>query len=212
MVYQLINTSANYIDFGNRGNDYNPDDVESITVLRGPAAVAQYGSRGTNGVVMITTKSGKGFDKADKKFSVSVNSGVSFQMAYLQIKRQDKFGQGFDNAPVTSQLIRPYSAVKNQLKDALDLGITYNSGLSVEGGTDKFTYYFSYGNVDNKGIFQNTFYKRNSLTASASAKFNEKFSSTFKVQYSKINQRALLGASSGNFGGPYQALLQHSIE
>ncbi|HUM51361.1 MAG TPA: SusC/RagA family TonB-linked outer membrane protein [Chitinophagales bacterium] len=233
-----LNTSANYIDFGNRGNDYNPDDVESITVLRGPAAVAQYGSRGTNGVVMITTKSGKGFDKADKKFSVSINSGVSFQMAYLQIKRQDKFGQGYDNTPdpienfswgpafdgvvrpwtpaitlpsgVTSQLIRPYSAVKNQLKDALDLGITYNSGLSVEGGTDKFTYYFSYGNVDNKGIFQNTFYKRNSLTASASAKFNEKFSSTFKVQYSKVNQRALLGASSGNFGGPYQALLQQA--
>lgn len=48
---------------------------------------------------MITTKSGKGFDKADKKFSVSINSGVSFQMAYLQINRQDKFGQGYDNAP-----------------------------------------------------------------------------------------------------------------
>jgi len=49
----------NYVDFGNRGNDINPDDVESVTVLKGPAATTLYGSRGGSGVILITTKKGK---------------------------------------------------------------------------------------------------------------------------------------------------------
>ncbi len=233
------NSSGNFVDFGNRGNDYNPDDIESVTILRGPAAVAQYGSRGTNGVVMITTKSGKSSGKNDKKFNVSINTGVTFDRAYLQIKRQDKFGQGYDNSPdpienfswgpafdgvvrpwtppvttsngTITQLIRPYSAVKDQLQDAFNLGLTFKNGLAIEGSSDKYSYYFSYGNISNTGIFPNTFYKRHSFTANATANFNEKLSSSVRVQYSKINQRAILGAGSTNFGGHYQSLLQQAV-
>ena len=80
-----------FVDFGNRGNDLNPDDIESITVLKGPAATSLFGSRGAAGVVMITTKKGTN----DKKFSVGVNTTTTFEKAYVQLKRQDQYGQGY---------------------------------------------------------------------------------------------------------------------
>ena len=234
----LENSSGSYVDFGNRGNDINPDDIESITVLKGASAVAIYGSRGTSGVILITTKSGKGFAKQDKKFSVSINTGLTFDKAYLQIKRQNKYGQGYDFAPDpienfswgpafdgvvrpwtpaiqtpngTSQLIRPYSAVKDQIEAAFNVGITSRSGIAIEGGDEKYSYYFAYGNLTNKGIFQNTFYKRHNFTGNASVKFSDNLSSRFSVQYSKIYQRAFEGAGVGNFGGPFQAILQQAV-
>lgn len=234
-----LNDMQNSVDFGNRANDFDPDNVESITVLKGPAATALYGSRATSGVIMITTKSGKDLSKADKKFNVSINSGITFDKAYLQIKKQEQFGQGYDmgtdpienfswgpefdgvvrpwtpvvvdpNTGVSSQLIRPYSAVKNQLQNALNMGVTYRNGLQIEGGDEKYGYYFSYINTDNKGIFDNSYYKRHALTGNMSVKLSDKLSSRVNVQYSKINQRAILGAGTANFGGTFQALLQQA--
>lgn len=232
-------SSSNFVDFGNRANDINPDDIESVTVLKGPAAVALYGSRGASGVVLYTTKSGKNLAGKDKKFNVNVNSQVLFDKVYLQFQRQDQFGQGYQGQPDpienfswgpafdgvvrpwtrpvetpngTSQLIRPYSAVKKQLEDAFDLGITMTNNLSLEGGNDKFTYFLSYGNLRNTGIFPNTFYKRNSITANASAKLSDKISTKFNIQYSNISQRGMQGQSNGGaYEGPYQILIQQPI-
>ena len=228
-----------FIDFGNRGNDIDPDNIESVTVLKGPAATALYGSRGTSGVILITTKSGKSFSKEDKKFSVTVNTSVAFSKAYLQIKRQDKYGQGFDNNPdpienfswgpavdgvirpwtpvvvnadgISTQLIRPYSAVKNQIENALNLGITYKNGIAIEGGTDKYSYYLAYNNVKNTGIFDNQFYKRHSVVGNVTANLSSKLTSKINIQYSRVDQRAVTGAGTANFNGPYQAILQQPI-
>ena len=235
------NDLQNFVDFGNRGNDFDPDNVESVTVLKGPAATALYGSRGTSGVIMITTKSGKNLTKQDKKFNVTVSSGVSFDKAYLQLKRQEKFGQGyltpdpienfswgpaFDGVvrpwtpvvvdPVTgvaSQLIRPYSAIKNQLDKAFNLGVTYRNGINVEGGNENYTYYFSYINTTNKGIFDNTFYKRHAFSGNATAKLSEKLTARINTQYSRIYQRALQGASFNTTASsaPYTYLLQTPV-
>jgi len=232
--------SGDFVDFGNRANDINPDDIESITVLKGPAATALYGSRGANGVIIYTTKSGKNSLKTEKKFNVSISSGVQFDKAYLQLKRQDKFGQGYNNHPdaienfswgpafdgvvrpwtppvvtsngTTTQLIRPYSAVKNQLEDAFDMGITLTNNLALEGGTDKFTYYLSYGNLNNKGIFPNTFYKRNTVTANASAKLGDKINTRFNVTYSNVSQRTIQGqGNGGGYVGAYQIIMQTPV-
>ena len=230
------NDNLSFVDFGNRGNDFDPDNIESVSILKGPAATALYGSRATSGVVLITTKSGKGTDKSDKKFSVTVNSNISFQKAYLQIKRQDKFGQGYDNNPdpienfswrpafdgivrpwtptivlpngSTSQLIRPYSAVKNQLQDAFNIGTTFKNGIALEGASDKFSYYFSYNNTTNNGIIMNTFYKRHALTANTTARLAKNLTSKVNVQYSKVYQRAMTGSGTANFAGTLQSLLQ----
>ncbi|MCP4120432.1 MAG: SusC/RagA family TonB-linked outer membrane protein [Bacteroidetes bacterium] len=81
-----------FVDFGNRGNDINPDDIASITVLKGPSATSLYGSRGAAGVVLITTKKGSN----DNKFRVGINTTTTFEKAYVQLDRQDKFGVGYE--------------------------------------------------------------------------------------------------------------------
>lgn len=208
-------STSGYADHGNRFNDINPDDIESVTILKGPSATSLYGSRGASGVVMITTK--KGSDKAGR-MQIGLNSSYSQEKAYVLLKRQDRFGQGYDNAhfdsgenwswgpafdgvvrPWTSPidadgdgaleaLTRPFSAVPNQLEDFFNTGRTVNNSLSLSGGNSGFTYYASYSNTDQKGILDNTWYKRNTVTLNASAKLSEKLRSDFKVSYANVNQ------------------------
>ncbi|MGI9541873.1 MAG: SusC/RagA family TonB-linked outer membrane protein, partial [Cyclobacteriaceae bacterium] len=77
-------------DFGNGAQDINPDDIETMSVLKGPSATALYGSRGANGVILITTKSGKG----KKGIGVSYNQNVTFEKALRIPKYQNQYGQG----------------------------------------------------------------------------------------------------------------------
>lgn len=82
--------SGTGVDYGNAAASINPDDVESINVLKGPSAAALYGSRGANGVVLITTKSGKG----SKGLGVSFNTNTSFESVFRQPEWQNEYGQG----------------------------------------------------------------------------------------------------------------------
>lgn len=79
-------------DYGSMTNDLNSHDVESIEVLKGSAASALYGSRGQNGVIMITTKSGKA---GKKSFAVEVNSGINFEQVSILPKQQKSYGGGY---------------------------------------------------------------------------------------------------------------------
>ncbi|MGQ1891910.1 SusC/RagA family TonB-linked outer membrane protein [Thermophagus sp. OGC60D27] len=79
------------IDYGSMANDLNSYDIESVNILKGSAASALYGSRGQNGVIMITTKSGK---KGKKDFRIEVNTGVTFEEVSVLPKLQDKYGGG----------------------------------------------------------------------------------------------------------------------
>lgn len=83
--------SSDKADYGNLAQDINPEDVESINVLKGPAASALYGIRGQYGVIMITTKKGK---KGAKKVNVEVNSAFSFEKAGNFFPLQDIYGGG----------------------------------------------------------------------------------------------------------------------
>ncbi|UII81638.1 SusC/RagA family TonB-linked outer membrane protein [Flagellimonas sp. CMM7] len=77
-------------DYGNGAADINPDDIESISVLKGPNATALYGSRGLNGVVLVTTKSGK----AGQGLGISFTQNVTFEDALRVPKYQNQYGQG----------------------------------------------------------------------------------------------------------------------
>ena len=205
-----------YADFGNRFNDVNPDDIESITILKGPSATSLYGSRGASGVVLITTKKGKG-----KRMQVNYNGSTSVETAIINLQRQSKFGQGFDNlsldtgenwswgpafdgvvrpwtSPIDSDgdgalesLTRPYSAVKNQLKDFFNSGYTTTHNFNISGSNEDFSYYTSYGHIDQTGILDNTSYKRNNLTFNASAKLSDKLKSDFKISYSNVKSNTV---------------------
>lgn len=80
----------NNVDYGNAISDLNPEDVESVSVLKGPSAAALYGSRAGNGVVLITTKNGS----ASKKLTVSVSSNNTFDIPYHYLDMHDRFATG----------------------------------------------------------------------------------------------------------------------
>ncbi len=78
-------------DYGDASADINPDDIESVTVLKGGPAAALYGSRAGNGAILYTTKSGK---KGSGKSEITFNSGVTFESAYIMPKLQKEYGGG----------------------------------------------------------------------------------------------------------------------
>jgi TonB-linked SusC/RagA family outer membrane protein len=78
-------------DYGNAAQDINPDDVESISVLKGPSAAALYGSRASNGVILITTKKGN----KRKGIGVNVNSSTMFNNILIMPDYQDEYGGGY---------------------------------------------------------------------------------------------------------------------
>lgn len=198
-----------YADYGNRFNDLNPNDIESITILKGPAATALYGSRGASGVLLITTKKGA----AGQNMKINVNSSYSQQHAYVILERQDKFGQGYDNlhfdsgenwswgpafdgvsrpwtTPVDTDgdgaleaLVRPYSAIPNQIEDFFNTGHTYDNSISISGSEGGFNYFASYSNLNQQGILDNTSLLRNTISLRASAKLSPKLETNFGVSF-----------------------------
>jgi len=79
------------IDYGNAAQDLNPDDIASISILKGPSAAALYGSRAANGVILITTKNGKG----SEGIGVSINSNTTFSDVYILPDYQNEYGGGY---------------------------------------------------------------------------------------------------------------------
>ena len=228
-------STTGYSDFGNRFNDINPDDIESITILKGPSATSLYGSRGASGVVLITTKSGKG-----SKMQINYTGSTSIENPIILLQRQNKFGQGYDNAhldsgenwswgpaldgvvrpwtsPIDSDgdgsleaLTRPYSAVKNQLKDFFNTGRTINNSINISGTNNDFTYFASYANTDQTGVLDNTYYKRNNLSFNASAKLSDKLRSDFKVSYANVRQNTAQEGSRAFEGNNAYAMVVQS--
>ncbi|WP_341228034.1 SusC/RagA family TonB-linked outer membrane protein [uncultured Arcticibacterium sp.] len=204
---------SGYSDYGSRFNDINPNDIESITVLKGPSATSLYGSRGASGVLLVTTKKGK-----DGKAKISVNSSYSTEKAYVLFERQDQYGQGYGTAhfdtrenwawgpkfdgvvrPWTSAidadgdgaleaLTRPYSVVPNQMQSFFNLGNTLNNSVSLSAGKNGFNYYMSYGSTVQNGTLDNTKYTRNSINLNASSQLTSNLKADFKVSYSLVDQ------------------------
>ncbi|MDR1022270.1 MAG: SusC/RagA family TonB-linked outer membrane protein [Prevotellaceae bacterium] len=160
---ELANTLNSQADFGSGINALNPNDIENITVLKGSAASALYGSRAAAGVIMITTKSGR---NTNGKVLVNYDGGVTVQQIGRLPTEQTLFGQGwsgdraldengnwgtrFDgkdrvwgNVVDNSQQLKPYVYLKDRVRDFYDLGLGYNNALSLTGGTEQTQYHVS---------------------------------------------------------------------
>ncbi len=204
--------SLKQVDFGNRGNDINPDDIESISVLKGPAATALYGSEGANGAIMITTKSGK-MKKAGKN-EISFSTGYTLSDVLRYPEFQNQFGQGdlngvFDDRrenfswglPFDGQVrpwgqiingqqkVKPYSAQPNNVRDFFNRGTTWENNLSLSGGNEKTTYYAAFNSLNNKGVVPNTFLDRYSIRFNANHEFNNNFFSNIAINYINSTSR-----------------------
>ena len=214
MVNEAIKSSDelnhNY-DFGNGANAINPDDVDDMTILRGAAATALYGSRAANGVIMITTKKGK---KREKGLGVTYNGGIQFSNVARLVEMQNMYGQGASGEHVAiengswgprfdgvervwgrvydnSQMVKSYKAVKNNIRDYFDTGVTFNNSVAFDGATDKSDYYVALSNVNNNGVYPTRAdaYNKYTFTTNGSYKATNKltFSSSISYSYQKNN-------------------------
>jgi len=127
------------VDFGNRGNDIDPNDVESITVLKGPAAAALYGSRASNGAIMITTKSGA---NRSKKMEITLNSTNTFSSILKMPDWQNEYGQGYMSGSATSA---GYVTGINDASDNFSWGAPFDGksapwGQEIDGVTQSKPY------------------------------------------------------------------------
>jgi TonB-linked SusC/RagA family outer membrane protein len=227
------------VDFGNRGNDINPDDVASVTVLKGPAAAALYGSRASNGALIITTKSGtKGAKKTEITFSSSNSASSILKLPGFQ----NEYGQGYYDvisedgrsatyyndpkenwswgAPFTGEMqewgqmidgvrqSKPYSAIKNNVRDFFDTGFSTDNNLSFSGGSEKTTFYLGLNSVNSNGIFpgDKDVYNRYSVRFNGNTEFNNKFYAGISMNYFRINSNQVGGGQGG--GSVYDNLLQ----
>ncbi|MFR9608060.1 MAG: SusC/RagA family TonB-linked outer membrane protein [Rikenellaceae bacterium] len=196
------------------------DNIENMTVLKGAAATALYGSRAANGVIVITTKSGK--KENGKNFTIEYNGGIQLrEVAYLP-EMQNEFGQGWNGAytyiengswgpaldgstqvygPIydKSQLIAEYSAVENNVKDFFDIGVSYNHSISLSGVSESedMTYFMSYSNTSEDGMLPTDAdsYKRNTIS----------FKGTYDpVKWLKVSSAISVATSQTSVVGTYQ--------
>ena len=162
------NTMTN-MDFGDGISNLNPDDIESITVLKGATSAALYGSQAANGVILITTKKGKAGDS-----KVSLTSSTTFDRAAFTPQLQTSYAQtatGSDlswGAPMTG-------GQKDQISEFFKTGGTYTNGISFTSGSEKSQMYLSYMNTMATGIIPNNSLSRHNINFHGSSKyFNNK--------------------------------------
>ncbi|MDR1023466.1 MAG: SusC/RagA family TonB-linked outer membrane protein [Prevotellaceae bacterium] len=222
----LQNTAVATQEEGNSMNlngisNVAPDDIESITVLKGAAATALYGSRAANGVIAITTKQGsKG---TGKNFTVQYNGGVQLRQVSALPKMQNEFGQGWNGrqtyiengswgprldgttqvyGPIwnNQQLIHKYAAVENNVKDFFDIGVSNNHNVSLSGVSEdsKVSYYMSYSRADDDGIIPTDAdsYQRNSLAFRSSYEGTKWFKVSSSVNFTNA-QTDVVGSYQG---------------
>ncbi|TLU98929.1 SusC/RagA family TonB-linked outer membrane protein [Dyadobacter luticola] len=185
---------------GTSGSDgvsnINPDDIESISVLKGAAGAALYGSRAANGVMMITTKKGK-----SGAVSVNVNSGVSFDRALTTPSLQNQYSQGAGGvysaqatgnwgAAVTGQSVTDWQgksvslqAYPNNISDFYRTGLSSNNSISMSGGSEKMTTYLSYANNNATGIVPTNSLMRNTFNGRLGINITPKLSVDAKLTY-----------------------------
>ena len=203
----------NQVDYGVRGNDLNPDDIESVSVLKGPAAAALYGSRASNGAIMITTKKGRRVAGSGKsKMEVTLNSGVTFSTVLKYPDFQNSYGQGdldnviddrrenfswglpFDgkNRPWGQEIdgkqrIKPYSALPDNMRDFFDIGVGYKNTLSFSGGSEKSDYFLSVSSDNNKAIIPTNKYDKYNIHFNGNSELSNKFTTGISLNYTNIS-------------------------
>ncbi len=190
-------------DYGTGISDINPDDIASVSVLKGPNAAALYGSRASNGVIIITTKKGR----PNQGLGVTYSSNFTMENPLVLPKFQNQYGQGSEGNTYTdlanlknnggswgapmdgSQQLSwtgktaPYVAQPNNVKDFFRTGGTMINTIALDGGTDKATVRLSYTNTQYNSIIPNSNLSKQNFDLRATANLTNKLSMDSKVTY-----------------------------
>lgn len=202
--YSNNTNGAGTSDFGSvQGSDgassINPDDIESVTVLRGASAAALYGSQAGNGVIIITTKKG-----SKDRLAVTLNSGVAVESAFALPRFQNQYGQGTGGVldPTKGDSWGPkmtgqsytnflgetssYSPQPDNIKDFFRDGTSLNNSLGITSGNDKMQTYLSYTNNYIQGIIPKNDLTRHTINFRITNQIGKRFSTDAKITY--VNQ------------------------
>ncbi len=169
-------------------DDLNPLDIESVNILKGATAGILYGSLGSNGAIIVTTKKGG----RDQKFTVGLNSTTTIDNVAYMPHFQNEYGTGFGGnydpientnwGPPFDGVVRqigptfsdgsfqavPYAAVKDNLKDFFETGYTFQNTLYFSGGNQNSSFYLSLGDQQTNGLIPSDTYDRNTFRVNAS--------------------------------------------
>lgn len=190
----------------NRASDINPEDIESISVLKGPAAAALYGIQAAEGAVIITTKKGK-----DGASVISYSGSLSVDNIIGTPNVQTQYGQGEQIVSETGTTINTDSplswgnstsgSVFNNIEDFYDTAITSNHTLSYSGGNAKSNVYFSIGDVSQDGAIESTSYDKTSFRINTSSNINDNLTLGVSANYitTKTNSTKQGNASGSSF-------------
>jgi TonB-linked SusC/RagA family outer membrane protein len=186
---------------GNRASDINPEDIETINVLKGGAATALYGLRGSNGVVVITTKKGKGdgvrinvastygFDKINKTPDIQktytagilgVYTPIGLGPAWGPTIAEAKAGTGPGN--VAADPTHP-DAIFDNYKNAFNTGKQMRQSVNLTGGTEAVKFFSSVSLFDQEGMLPFTDYKNISARVNSDIKISNKLRSSINMSY-----------------------------
>nr|WKN35193.1 SusC/RagA family TonB-linked outer membrane protein [Tunicatimonas sp. TK19036] len=218
------NGDGNQVDYGNAISDINPDDIESINVLKGPSAAALYGTRAGNGVIIITTKSGTRNKPMGVSFSTSnvferATRLLDFHYKYANGQRNGVFNEGSAywggpnldegitavqwNSPVDENGVATPTELRSYpdaMRDFMQTGITSNNNLAISGGNEKGSFRVSYSNMMHNGMIPNSDLYRNNLSTAIDYTILDKltFSSNINVGRTHSNDRPSTGDRRAN--------------
>ena len=214
-------------DFGNGASAVNPNDVESMTILKGAAATALYGSRAGAGVILITTKKGT---KQNRGVGIEYNGGLQWETVMRLPQMQNNFGMGwygdhteiengswgpaFDGSEQLygwiynySQNMKSYLPIKNNVKDFFATGFRYNNSISFNGATDKSTYFVSLSQINDNGIIPEDADTYTKYTVSARGSHREG-NFTFSTSLNYAFQRNHFVTTGQKTGSMYNSIMQ----
>ncbi|MEI3798791.1 MULTISPECIES: SusC/RagA family TonB-linked outer membrane protein [unclassified Chitinophaga] len=204
------------MDMGNGLADLNANDIASMSVLKGPAAAALYGSRAGDGVILITTKTGK----KSKGLGLTVSSTLGFESIFTNPEMQNTFAQGSDNIfnpidgnswgpKIAGQSLPNWQGKSEPLRAYDNLGsfyktgVNHNENISFQQQLDKTSVYTSLNYMNDNSLIPGTKLSRLNLTTRVTTKYgeSERLSTDFKVQYSNSNarNRPTTGVNSRNY-------------
>ncbi|MBS6574285.1 SusC/RagA family TonB-linked outer membrane protein [Parabacteroides goldsteinii] len=193
---------------GSALNDINPDDIESMSILKGANAAALYGSRATNGVIVITTKRGDG---GKKGLGIQVGTSYTYDQRAYMPEYQNVFGGGStpyfvanENGDYTysgttyrsfgprmdgTEVVwwdgvkRPFSPQPNNYRDIFKDGFTNNNSISITNGTDKNNIRLSYTNMNYAGYLENFKQNKHNFSLSGNFKVHERLTFDAAVSF-----------------------------
>lgn len=213
------------IDLGDNMQQINPDDIESMTVLKGATAAALYGSRAANGAIIITTKNGAkntglGVEFISNYTRDEVLDFTDYQMEYGQGQAgvrpttqgqaitTGQFGWGakLDGAPTIQfdGVMRPYVAHPNRIKEFFRTGTTFTNTIAFSGGNATSSFRASYSNQEAKGIAPNNTYYKRIFNLGVNHSISDKLNVMLNMNYTNEENKnppqvGVQGAGSPNF-------------